>query len=267
MIIKINLGPGVYQLDTSSPEVISIPLRFNGAQPNTYNVEKANSHAYGAEGVIGDTRRGGSCNFEKYEFIPHCNGTHTEGVGHISYEVIPVNEILKELFIPSTLITVQPVNAIETNENYIPAKNENDMMITKSSLESLIKNEFTKGLVIRTLPNDDSKKSRNYMNEPPPYFSLEAIDFINSLGVEHLLVDMPSVDRMFDEGKLTVHHRFWNVKEGSHEVDRNKHSMKTITEFIYVPDRMHDGKYFISIHIPEFTTDAAPSRVMMYECI
>ena len=35
-----------------------------------------------------------------------------------------------------------------------------------------------------------------------PFFSIEAMNYIVGLGVEHLLVDTPSVDRLLDDGHL-----------------------------------------------------------------
>ena len=41
----------------------------------------------------------------------------------------------------------------------------------------------------------------------------------------HLLIDMPSIDKENDEGKLEAHHAFWNYPN-------NAQLHKTITEFI-----------------------------------
>ncbi|MEP7146764.1 MAG: cyclase family protein [bacterium] len=268
MKIKITLNNKIYSCDTENPLDISIPLIFNGAQPNTYGVYNAAAEAYEKDSFVGDTRRGGGCNFEEYKLIPHCNGTHTEGVGHISLERISIHGILKESFIPSTLITIQPEKANDSDDNYIPGKNDKDLLITKRILEEKLTDackEFLEGVIIRTLPNDDSKKSRQYMKEQPPYFSIEAMEYILKLNVKHLLMDIPSVDRTFDEGKLTSHHIFWNVPLGSNDVDRNEHSRKTITEMIYAADEIEDGKYFTNIQIPDFVADAAPCRVLVYK--
>lgn len=269
MRIKFEIGNKEYSCSIDHPYDISIPVLFNGEQPNSYGVNKAAAMAVETGDFIGDTRRGGSCNFEEYRLIPHCNGTHTEGVGHISLERIPVNEILNDVLIPSTLITVESQKANDTVDKYIPEKNPDDFLITKKILEDKLNTadeNFLRGLIVRTLPNDDSKKKRQYMKDLPPFFSIEAIEYIVSLNVEHLMVDIPSVDRTFDEGKLTVHHIFWNVKSESHEVKKN-HSTKTITEMIYVTEKVPDGKYLTSIQIPNFRSDAAPSRVFIFSLI
>jgi len=268
MEIKFKIDNKEYSCDTTKPIDISIPLKFNEIQPNTYDVDKATSKAYEKSDFIGDTRRGGGCNFEEYRLIPHCNGTHTECVGHISFERISIHNTLKDSLIASTLITVKPEKAFDTNDKYIPEKNEEDFMITKKILEEKLVDsdkDFLEGLVIRTFSNDHSKISRRYMENQPPFFSIEAMEYIVSLNVKHLLMDIPSVDRTFEEGKLTAHHNFWNVSYESHEIDKENHSMKTITEMIYASNEVDDGKYLMNIQIPNFVADAAPSRIFLYK--
>lgn len=270
MIISIELENQTCKFDGDKPFDISIPLRFNGAQPNAYGVEKAASQACEAEGIVGDTRRGGSCNFEQIKFIPHCNGTHTECVGHLTRERISVNDCLKDAFVLSALISVEPVNAKQTNEKYSIGLNENDRLITEKILkESLqkIENENLQSLIIRTLPNDKNKLSQTYLEDIPPFFSTEAMQFVREIGVRHLLVDLPSIDRIFDEGKLSNHRIFWNIEEGSFETNEQTLINSTITELIYVPNEIKDGIFFLNLQIPSFVADAAPSRPVIFKII
>ncbi len=95
MIFFVEINNRAYKIDSGNPFDISIPLIFNGAQPNAYGAERATATACGTGSLIGDTRRGGSCNFEQVKFIPHCNGTHTECVGHITDERISVHFFTK----------------------------------------------------------------------------------------------------------------------------------------------------------------------------
>ena len=103
--MKIELYRREIEFDESEPIDISIPLHFNGPQPNAYGVEPASSMACEYGDLVGDTRRGGSCNFEQITLIPHCNGTHTECVGHITNEQISVRDCLQDVFIPARLIS------------------------------------------------------------------------------------------------------------------------------------------------------------------
>ena len=262
MKAEVEIGNKKYTIDLSKGIDISIPLDFNGEQPNTYGVDKATAKPYQDGQFIGDTRKGGPCNFETYSFTPHCNGTHTECIGHITDERISILSSLEEGMIPSTLISVTPKS---TDENYKPELNSDDIVITKQDLEVQLKDidsEFLKGVIIRTLPNSESKKSRDYMKDTPSFFSIDAMEYIVSLGVEHLLVDTPSVDRLLDEGNLSSHNIFWETK--GKEFNFNTKN-KTITEMIFASENIKDGSYLLNLQIPAFVSDAAPSRPILYK--
>jgi len=142
MQIEFNISGVRYSADTSNPVDISIPMIFNGDQPNTYDVPKAEAQAYEQGDFIGDVRRGGGCNFERCTLIPHCNGTHTEGVGHISYDRIYINNILKDSFIPATLISIETIRGEETDEYYIPYKEDGNYLIKRQWIESRLANAY-----------------------------------------------------------------------------------------------------------------------------
>ncbi|HEX8289261.1 MAG TPA: cyclase family protein [Pyrinomonadaceae bacterium] len=267
MIFSVQINNRTFKIDANNPINISIPLDFAGAQPNAYGVERAAAKPCEAGSLIGDTRRGGSCNFQEITFIPHCNGTHTESIGHITHERISVHDSLRDAFIPTTLISVKPENALNSGESYSINLNNEDEFITEKSLKYALKNvdeNFFRGLIVRTLPNEESKKTRSYAESTPPFFSTEAMHFIVEKGVEHLLVDMPSIDRTFDEGKLSNHRAFWNVKSGSFELNETSKPNKTITEMIYVLNEIADGAYLLNLQIASFVSDASPSRPILF---
>jgi arylformamidase len=272
MLLTAETNDQTYKIDLENPIDISIPLDFYGAQPNAFGVERAISKPCEAGSLVGDTRRGGSCNFEQITFIPHCNGTHTECVGHITNQRISVRDCLKDAFIPAVLISVEPENAFETNETYAVKLEENDKIISRKSIEEVFENPEFKiqssksgALIVRTLPNDESKKTRSYMENIPPFFSLEAMRLIVEEGFEHLLVDMPSIDRTFDEGKLANHRIFWNIAQRSFETNSESRINSTLTELIYVPNEIEDGFYFLNLQIASFVADAAPSRPLLFK--
>ena len=90
------------------------------------------------------------------------------------------------------------------------------------------------------------------MKENSCFFSIEAISYLVSLGVKHLLVDIPSVDRLFDDGHLIAHNIFWETEK---KKLNPKSINKTITEMIYVADSINDGQYLLNLQIPPFVTD------------
>jgi len=232
---------------------ISIPLHFDEPQPNAFGVDSATAT------TLGDTRSGSSVNFEQYNFIPHCNGTHTECVGHITDERISVGDCLRDVFMLATLISVEP--AVIDGDLVIGVR---ELHQAFEALTEMRGND-TKALIVRTLPNDDSKLTRIYGDDIPPYFSTEAMEFIVDRGFKHLLVDMPSIDRIFDEGKLTNHRMFWNVEQGSREVNAATRRESTITELIYVPNTVADGEYLLNLQIAPFVSDATPSRPVLFK--
>ncbi|HEV7700083.1 MAG TPA: cyclase family protein [Pyrinomonadaceae bacterium] len=240
------------------PIDISIPLRFDGPQPNAYGVERATSSPCEYGDLVGDTRRGGSCNFERVTLIPHCNGTHTECVGHVTDARISVRDCLKDVFLSAMLVSVEA----ETSNG--------DAVITRRALRSPIAASPSRdarppeALIVRTLPNDDSKLSRVYDGENlPPYFTADAMEYIIECGFKHLLVDLPSIDRLFDEGKLTNHRIFWNIEPGVRETNFETRINSTITELIYVSNDVGDGDYLLNLQIAPFEADAAPSRPVL----
>jgi len=241
---------------------ISIPLRFNGPQPNAYGVALATAKPVEAGTLVGDTRLGGSVNFEQYTFIPHCNGTHTECVGHITHERISVRDCLQDVIIPAVLVSVEPERI------------DSDLVITAKHLKLALTPHaaFAGGtptlhsLIVRTLPNDESKLTREYGETNfPPYFTTEAMEYIVECGFKHLLVDMPSIDRLFDEGKLSNHRMFWSIEPDSFELNENSRLNNTITELIYVPNEIEDGEYLLNLQIAPFDSDCAPSRPVIFK--
>lgn len=263
MVDSITIDGQVY---SKTPIDISIPLRFNGPQPNAFGVEPAVARPYVSGKLIGDTRQGGSCNFEQFTFIPHCNGTHTECIGHITNERISVQDCLRDAFMRSRLISVSPEQVRDTNDTYSPSVHDGDLLITERAIVQAMPrmSGVIDALIVRTRPNDDSKLTRRYEEDAPPYFTTEAMELMVQLGIEHLLVDLPSVDRLYDEGRLLNHHVFWNVTEGSFEASEGARRNSTITELIYVPDDIEDGPYLLNLQIAPFASDASPSRPLLF---
>lgn len=237
------------------PIDISIPLRFDGPQPNAFGVEPATSVACEYGDLIGDTRRGGSCNFERVTFIPHCNGTHTECVGHITNKRIAVRDCLQDVLMRAHLVSVEATAVAD------------DLVIGDGALRDagVRLNRGAEALIVRTLPNDASKLSRVYYeNYIPPYFTTDAMEFIVAANFQHLLVDLPSIDRLYDDGKLINHRAFWNVEPGSFEINAATRMHSTITEMIYVPNEVEDGEYLLNLQIAPFESDASPSRPVLF---
>ena len=123
-----------------------------------------------------------------------------------------------------------------------------------------LRNKKRDAVIIRTLPNLEEKKNRQYSNTNPTYMLEETAVFLKEKGIKHLLIDLPSVDKEKDEGKLLAHNAFWNTG-GPLRMDA------TITEFIYVPNHVKDGEYLLNLMIAPFENDATPSKPILYKII
>jgi len=163
-----------------------------------------------------------------------------------------VRECLRDTLVAATLLTVEPASL-----------DNGDHVITRDLLRSVSASE---ALIVRTMPNDESKLSAGYdADNIPPYFTTDAMELIVTAGFKHLLVDMPSIDRLLDDGKLANHRIFWNLEQGAFEKGSRARINSTITELIYVPNEVADGKYLLNLQIAPFESDAAPSRPVLFE--
>jgi kynurenine formamidase len=229
-------------------------------QPVHFDAEPAAAKPYRSGDFVGDLVQGGSCTVEQLHLTPHCNGTHTETRLHIAEDGWTVAKSLTQLgaFVtPASLITVSPVSAQDTEDSYVPEMVSTDRVITRATLAAAcdsVPDEFLQAVLIRTLPNEQGKQREQYTAAMAPAFlSLSAAEYLVERGVEHLLVDVPSVDRYHDEGKLSVHHIFLAACR----------PLATITEMIYAPNCLPDGPYLLNLHCPSFDTDAVPSRPVL----
>lgn len=248
MIATILHNGKNYHVDFFKPIDISMPLTTRTDATSAWYVHPVSIEPVVMGDWIGDVNKGGSVNFRNITFNPHGNGTHTECVGHISKEFISINQQLKRFLFIAEVVTILPCQL--TNGDYV---------ITRQQLEQTLNEiDFIEAIVIRTLSNGLKKLHTNYSNTNPPYLLSEAIDFLNSKGVEHLLIDLPSVDRESDGGRLLSHHAFWNYPEKTE-------LHKTITELVYIPNEVTDGTYLLNLQIAPFENDASPSKPILYK--
>ncbi len=248
---------------------IKINLRDSKNQIKMYDVPAASSIPYQSGVWIGATQHGGSCNFNTISITPHCNGTHTECIGHIVNEHITLSNVLINPFFKSLLISISfYIHNHNIQEKYFPSLEKDDKLLLKYNLEKSISpylpqitQHDVEGIIIRTLPNNPDKKHRDYNIEPAPFFSNDAIQYLCQLGFKHLIVDVPSLDKAYDEGFLSNHHIFWNQPLKNYTLEPSAYPNKTITELVFIHDNIPDGIYETFIGFPNWQEDAVPSSV------
>ena len=149
MKITIKSQGKKYNANLSKPLDISLPLQMGPDNVNCFYAPAPNAKPVIAGDFVGSTAQGGLVNFMNVQINPHGNGTHTECVGHIAKEIFTINNCLKKFNFIAKVISVYP------------SKLENgDLVILKEQIEEHLEKEEAQALIIRTLPNDLSKKQK-----------------------------------------------------------------------------------------------------------
>lgn len=252
-----------FEVDLSKPIDISLPLSNTEKNPIAWYIEKPQIEPVRFGSWVGSVKGGATTNFNNIFFNPHGHGTHTECLGHITKEFYSINQALKTFFFTAQLISIQPE---QQGADFVITKEQIEKAFNVQTLQSNVSRnatDSTEALIIRTLPNLIEKKSKNYSHTNPPYLHEAAATFIREKGIQHLLIDLPSVDKEKDEGKLLAHKAFWNVKDVNNLNDDARKNA-TITELIFVDDAVKDGSYLLNLQIASFENDASPSKPILF---
>ena len=247
MIAYLDNKGKKYKVDLNNPIDISLELVPGREGPNCFYAPLFDAIPYRSGSFVGSTLEGAPVNFMNVNINPHGNGTHTECVGHISKEKVTINEVLKVFHFIVKLVSIYP------------QKLENgDRVISVEQIKEQFESEEATAIIIRTLPNYMDKRTMNYSGTNPPYVESETLSYLISCGVKHLLIDLPSVDREEDEGKLAGHKAFWEYPE---TLNKNR----TISELVYIDDEIRDGYYLLNLQIASFGIDVSPSKPLLYK--
>ncbi|NCP06742.1 MAG: cyclase family protein, partial [Flavobacteriales bacterium] len=248
MLATIQYNSKKYQIDFLQPLDISMPMSASKDNVNAWYLEAPKIEPAMDGEWIASVKQGACINFNNIFFNPHAHGTHTECVGHITEKVHSLNEHLKQFFFLAEVVTIPPV------------KQKGDFVITRKQLQFALGNKKRDAVVIRTIPNTKEKLTAQYSNTNPPYLLEDAAIYLKEKEIKHLLIDLPSVDKEKDDGELLAHNAFWNTN-GKLRMDA------TITEFIFVPNTVEDGTYFLNLQIAPFENDASPSKPILYKIL
>ena len=243
MLATFSIQNQTYTVDLNQP--IDLSIGFDPKEgPLAWWVKHMKAEPVRMGEWIGEVRQGGSVNFFNLLLNPHGQGTHTECVGHITPNRENVNDQIKGQWFTALLVSVEEENS-------------------PFSLESvpLPDDEWRyQALLVRTLPNDSSKKNREYSGSNPPCFFPKALKKFADAGVQHFLTDLPSVDPEEDGGTLLAHRAFFfdgkEIRLGN-----------TITELIYASNEIPDGRYLLNLQLAPISSDAVPSRPLLYTLV
>ena len=236
-----------WSVDLKKPIDISIPIKDGEENPNCYWSESPEFNIIRSGSFVGSVKEGGPVNHRIVTITPHGNGTHTECYGHISAEgKATLNNCLKNFHFMALLVSVTPEN-----------KANGDKVITVNQLKKVLSEPPPEAVIIRTIPNGSFKRTKKYSGTNPPYIEADLAEFLARNGVKHLLIDLPSVDREEDEGRLSAHKAFW-------ETATQPRKDCTITELIFVPENVVDGVYLLNLQTTSLDLDASPSKPILF---
>lgn len=267
MKARVAVDAGALEVDLARPVSLAVAMDFTGPQPRHFAAPRASSRPFAVAGFSGSVAGGASCNCEVLTLIPHCNGTHTECVGHLTSERLDAWRVVPAEPLPAAVLSVEPRVAGETRESTDPVPEARDLLITREALEGgwPPRAPFAaRALALRTLPNPEDKRTRDYSDLTPPYLTREAAEWLVARGILHLIVDLPSIDRTHDEGRLTAHRIFFGLPPGSTRLADATRPAATITELAFIPEVVRDGPCLCQLQVPALGGDAVPSRPLLY---
>jgi len=242
-------------LDFASATAVALQLDFGAPHPRHFGAPAAAMQPLRLGDFEGEVLRGASCNCSRITLVPHCNGTHTEGVSHLTVQQVPLQQYVPLAPLPALLLSVAPTRAASGTEDSDPAPQPADEIITRESLLRAwapFAGTRAPALLLRTGAGID--------NDNPPFVSRQFMQELVARGIEHLVIDLPSVDRTRDEGHLTAHRIFFGLPP--HSVDRAQATRGhcTITELAHFPAALADGPCALQLQLAPFSGDAVPSR-------
>jgi kynurenine formamidase len=256
--------------DAAAAHSLALELDFDGRAPQWFGAPAPACNALRAGSFNGRVSAGASCNASTFSLTPHCDGTHTEGVGHLTRERHDARDAVPAGYVAALLVTVTPSAAGISGESARPAPRHDDLLITQQALAAAWPQGLPfapAALIVRTLPNGDAKRTRDYTRQGAAYLSLQAAQFLVARGILHLVLDVPSADRADDDGQLGAHRVFFGLEPGASALASARRPQCTITELAYVPDALADGPWLMQLQIPALAGDALPSRPLLYRLL
>mgnify|MGYP000249074267 CR=1 FL=1 len=262
-------------IDLGAPVSLALPMRFDGGGPRHFGAPAAVSRPFELPGFSGEVRTGASCNCRMIELTPHCNGTHTESVAHLLEEGLDVCEIVPLGLLPALLLSLAPVAAGTSGEDSDPAPQPLDRLLTRAALRAAWPATLPfapRALVLRSAAplggaGGAGGADTATQSDEPPYLSRQLVAELVERGIEHLVVELPSIDRGHDGGRLCGHRLFFGLPPGSTRLAEAKRPGCTITEFASVPATLPDGPCALQLTLPHLAGDAVPSRPLVFRLV
>ncbi len=234
---------------SGAPVDLSVPVNPHSGLPRAWYKGPATVNPVRTDGWIGSVAEGGAVNFRDITFNPHAHGTHTETREHIHDAFQPVDARSRSAALPF-LLPAYLVHAM-------PEHQGEDWVVPCAALDKVSETltELKPRAIVLKCTNADVV--RDWSDTNPPYLEDGFAERLCQLGIDHLLIDLPSVDKEVDGGALRAHKAFF----GS---DTSPRSNATISELLCVPQGLQEGPGLLAMQVAPFVNDAAPSRPVWF---
>jgi hypothetical protein len=271
---SVEIAGHRFGYDAARPVSLALPLDFHGNDPRWFGAPEARAEPLVAGAFSGRVASGASCNASTLRLTPHCNGTHTECAGHLVIEPLAARDVVPAGLLPALLLDIEP--GAPGGEASRPAPRAGDLLFTRAALVAAWPGAlFAGGVALAVAPRALVLRTRGATAGPgrsmgagaadmPPYLSLQAAEFIVERGIEHLVLELPSLDRLEDGGELAAHRAFFGLPPHGRTLADAGRAHCTVTELAHVPPTLHTGFGLLSLQVPALGGDAVPSRPLWH---
>lgn len=254
----------MFAVDVDGARDLSVPVRFDDDAGRAFQLGPARTAAVAGGGFVGDVRRGGSCNCETHTLTPHGDGTHTEGPGHLLASRLPVQ--VPAPLVVAALVRVTPRALADSDDLVAGNHRGDDLVVDRAALEDALSAIDRRGLsptaIVVATASGALRRTQRFSGTNPPYFTHDAALFCRQQGFDHVVVDLPSLDREDDGGLLSAHRAFFDLPPGAKDVDVVP-APRTVTELAAIDDDIAPGVHGLLLQVAPIVADAAPSRPLL----
>lgn len=251
LLAKVDLSYGIS---------LGVTPELERGTPQAYGIPPASSTFYKVNGRDVSLSAGAPINCSTLQITPHGNGTHTECSSHVAANETRIDRVSPKELLVAELITLRCEPLIASRETGPASARNDDDIITGKAIDTAL-SELDDGLQALIVRVDGvSTPHRNWSGTNPPYLTREAATALVRHGIEHLVIELPSIDREQDGGELLAHRAFWMIDEEGSERARTC----TLTEMAFVPREVPDGPCVLRLDVIALPLDAAPSRPIIY---
>ena len=278
-VFKRNDAKIQCEADLSDPIDISIPLHFNsppGACAFCLPAPKSSELAMGS--FVLSVASGCPVNVNALEFNVHGSCTHTESIRHIKPHTSPVHTndefAPKSCWSGAALLSVAPQTLADCGECYLGSSEATDLVLSRANIQAAVNtifvdvavedsHAFCRAVVLRT---GMAAHGKDWSKTNPPYPTSDAIRWLLERfpDLQHIILDVPSLDREEDGGTTPNHKIFFGATENDQESDQG-FPLRFVTELTRIPDEAEQGMYLLNLQVAPFVgTDAVPARPVLH---